>query len=556
MPSTIKPIDNNSPDYMLPFSIDEQSFQQWIDNLDLNHEIESLESLSSTLQALNHILMPPKTRYFFLHKIATLIEKFFQQLQLNYKNSFFPFSEIETQKIELSTLCSLEIVNICALFCNDRTINNNKTFTEQQLALIIYRGIYFQTQVIFFKSMLYKNFEQGFWHVSFMFYLYAKQNNILDLKLKNQTACFINTFKHLLVFELSNPHCLNTDEIIAVFQLLKNLSSKVEIISRTPEKQLKNIPFIDLISDAPPSFLNNDDSQVQTYHYYISSLKIIKNLHQLSLKKTNPADYTKTFLEKLINTLRFNQQRSNERNQITDQIDIVTGFDKIINFLQTIPESGYSAPKKNQELQFNFNIDEKNYSESTENIRSVSQAHTAFTSQNENNVAPLENLKKIESTDIWNTIESEPEPQKTTHKNISATVKLFDKSETGFRISIIDTNVATKVGDLIGIINEDVIVITIVRRILQIDRHESHFGVELLGNNVDFLKLINTGNESATMGIYLKNSDAVRNIILKSSVFQNEAFLFSNNNDKIVRHQVESQINLSPTLTLLTVSSS
>ncbi len=513
----------------LPFSIDKMSFIGWMGDLDLENKVETLKYLSKTLTTLRHELINPEDRVFFLQKLSELVEQFSQQLQETYKNNYFPFSEQNSNQLKLFANCETEIANNYAVLCEAKDLTFTNVLNQPQKALIIYGGIQAQAKVLLYQSLLYQKPEQGFWSLCFLFYTFAKQNNILDFELESHRSRFISVFKQILLFELSNIRQFNTGELFSIFHLLNKLSDHAELLNKVPDKKFKGIPCINLSVDAPPSLLNQDAQQEHSYLFYISSLNVIKQILDQFSNNNVLESCNKSTLLRLIKALTMNYQRNSERELIDEWLFASIGFDKVKAYVLETENleqgKGNLAPVEIQNL--NFDIQKIDTSKNKADIyRSERDAYVGLSTGS----VILEDIK---SSDIWldNKDRAEQESKKTV-----VNTGLVDKSSTGFKLTL--NGVATKVGDIIGIIISEIIVITIVRRIAKIQGNTLQVGVEIVGKNPEILHFGDSRNKKGVTALYLKGDD-VESIIIGINDYQNEDVLFF---DKKASFRVEKQL--------------
>ena len=525
----------------LPFSIDKISFIGWMSDLDLEKQDETLKRLAITLKTLKQELMEPEDRLFFLQKLSDLVEQLSRQLQERYKNSCFPFSEQNNKKLELLVRCETEMAENYAVFCEDKDFMFADVFTQQQKALVIYSGIQAQAKVLLYQSLLYQKPAEGFWNLCYLFYLFAKQNNVLDFELESYHSCFISVFKQILLFELSNIRQFNTEELFSVFQVLKILSDQTELLNKVPEKKFKGIPCFNLRVDAPPSLLKEGAQQEHPYLIYISSLNVIKQILDASANQKILELCNKSTLLRLIKTLTMNYQRNSGRDTTDERLFTCVGFEKVKAYVleteKTKQGEGSLAPGEIR----NF----KSEIQEIETSRVKSSFFRAESAADLHLLTDLAFQGDIKSSDIWSG-EKELAGQESNKPVINT--EIVDKSSTGFSLRL--NTVATKVGDIIGVIMAETIVITVVRRIIKKQGNTLQVGVELLGNNPELLHLGDIRNKNALTALYLKGDDGAESIIIGTDFYQNEDILFFDNN---ARFRVEKQLYMSSTIRHLKV---
>ena len=538
-------MDHNSPSSKakLPFSLNEMSFIGWIGDLDLDNKEETLSSVSSALKELKQTPIKEELRYLFLQKLGAIVEQLSLQLQESYKNSLFPFSKQDTSNIELSAICAMEIAQNYKVLCESKGFKSKQMFTPKQKSQAVYNGIRSLAKQLLYKSMLYQKPGQGFWELSFLLYLFAKQNDVLELEIDFTQSCFLSVFKQILLFELSNTQQFNTEELLAVFSVLDQFSHHTLLLNKAPEKKFRGLPYINFRTDAPPALLKEDVAQ-QPYFLYISSLNVMKTLVEQSTNKVLLKQCNKSTLMRLTKALTMNQQRKSERDNVDDGFYALVGFEKVKKLLlaknKTKSSKKVLAPGEVRDLDFDIEANEIQHI-NPEEFRTEREAN--LTISTESHI-----VEYVENTDIWL---SKKERARQKAKKAVANAALVDKSSSGYQLSL--KGVTTKVGDIIAVVIADNIEATVVRRIVQRKADEIQVGVEVLGNNVELLHILDRQNKSVP-ALYLKKENAVESIIIGINDFKNEEYLFVDINDKMDRFRVEKQLNLSSVFIHIKVS--
>lgn len=322
----------NSDQLVLPFSLDEKSFSFWVAKLEEQYDEEhALNLVLGVLRKLKQLQLNSDLRASFLEKIARLVFQLSEKLEESYRNSFFPYSKKDTLKINLSNDCAISIAENYSLICKDISFKTKAIFSAEQKALILFRAIQAMSKVIFYKAMLYEKPRKGFWGLCYLFYLFAKQNDVLFVEF--QGSSFSKIFKKILIFQLSNAQQFNTEEIQTIFKLLNHLAEQVEFLPVVPEKRVNSVPCINLRIDAPPAVSKEVVSESSASFFYVSNLNLIKQLFDYSTNKSNISYVDKIMILRLIKTLTMNQHRESERELADNEIVAQIGFEKLNEFL-------------------------------------------------------------------------------------------------------------------------------------------------------------------------------------------------------------------------------
>lgn len=536
----------NSTKNQLPFSTDEQSFYTWLSNLTIEHKVDTLKLILTTLKSLHQVELEPGLRLIFVEKLSSLVYELSKKLQPDYIKSQLPYSKQDKLKLLVSTHCTIELAKNFALLCQDKYFNSDQIFSQQQKILITFYAIQAQAYVLLYKSMLYEKPDNGFWKLCFLLYLFAKKNNVLESKINANNSCFNNVFKQILIFELSNTQQFNTEEILTIFHLLDKQSVHINLHSKVSDLKSTVKPFIDLKEDAAPTLSKESEHQDEPNLLYICNFGFIIQCLDLLEHKTKLSDSNKAMLFRLIKSLTMNQPRKSDRKTVNSELYAIIGIDKLKDYLlqkKCTPENNDIAPGEIRDLDFELQpIDQKQ--EKSDVFRTELDAHVEFASR-------VEVIANLDRTNIWPEKKEEPIQAE---KKPDTNVYLLDKSTCGMGIQLKNKDATTKVGEIISLIISDNLVITFVRRIIQSDKFGLLLGVEIIGINPELLDIIDIDNQGSATAFYLKNHEGTESIIIKTNDFQNEEYLFADRNEKIVKYKFEKQMHTSSMLKHLKVT--
>jgi len=540
-PNTTHP--DQLPPHYLPFSVDEKSFSIWLSQAVKQGDVELLQLQADTLNKLKKTAIPTDIRAAFLEKIENLIFKVSKQLQKSYIDSYFPFSEDDTLKIKLSMRCAFEMAENYALVCKDPGFKLKTIFTQEQKAIILLNSIQAMSNILLYKAVLYERAGKGFWSLCYLFYLFAKKNDVLQLKPSHCQAGFIEIFKQLIVLELSNTQQFNTKEIYTVFNLLSSLTEQVKLLPSVPEKMLHSVPCINLRSDKPPSIFKDKIAEEPAHIFYISNLNLVKQLFALSANKKNLPYQDKILILRLIKALARKQSRKNERRLADNELQAEVGLDKALEFLlhqeslsKTKGVIQYEARELTVEQELLKHERDEIYGYRTEFDASLSLAK-----EEADDV-----VEYLDNSDIW---KEEEKKQVVIEKDQSdSNANLIDQSKFGFCLKLKEKGVVTKVGAIVRLFIHSVSVMTVIRRIIARDREGVIIGVEVLGYDAELLHIMDIDNKGPRMACIIVNIEGVESIIIKADEFQNEDYLYVDRNEKILRYKIEKVLDSSTSM--------
>ncbi len=538
----------------LPFELEHQAFEQWLSQISTDDEILALQNLQAVLTIMSTSSMPAQFRYDCLKQFLKLDRQLSVALQSSLQNSNFPFSEKNTEIIKLSAGFAIEAANNFLILCKNKDFKGNDLFSKKDKAQIVYHAIDYKTRLFLNLSMLYRNVNKGYWHSCFMLYLFAKQNDVLTAEINEQKDSFISAFKHLLIFELCNTQQFNTIEILDIFYLLKKLAHKVTLLNSNPEKKFQGLPVINLRIDSAPYLPSENTNQQDIYLYFISSLELIKYLHQLVNENRSNFNLSKNVLLRLIKTLTLNQHRRSAREPAKGSLKMIVGFDNIKSYLQKEkePDPSQNETKTFELDQIGLTLADVDYQADFNRLKSDRDAHNIISGSSDE----FSTMEYIDNKDIWNTqpTKSNSKPKDKTEGIYTMNAQLYDKSMSGFRLSLKKPKMETRVGEIIGILLKNSLLITVIRRILQVQENETHLGIEILGTEAKLLTILHTGNIDSTQALLIKGKSEKLCFIIREHDFDNEAFIFSTEDEKISKYRVEKNLHSFSEFKLLEVT--
>ena len=531
------PEADNSEQHSLPFSLDKEAFSIWLERQDKKDKLEVLQVFLGILKTLTNTKIKPDIRAFILEELSALVFQFSEQLQASYRKSYFPFSAEDTFKVEVSSKCTIEIAENYALICKDIGFKTKIIFSPAEKALILVNAIQAMVNVMLYKALLYKKLGKGFWSLCYLFYLFAQQNEVMELAPDQRDTCFIKVFKQLLVFELSNTQQFNTEEIHLIFDLLSSVADKVDLLPMVPEKKVNSVPSLNLRVGAPPAVSKEVIPQSSPYLYYVSNLNLIKQLFELSADKRNTAYNNRIMLLRLIKALTMNQHRKNDRELADNELYAEIGLDKFSEFLmhkESILKTKGVVSYEVRDLSITDDFKQESHDERFGYRNEVDARLSLLKGPGE------EKVEYFESADIWSAENTEPEAQ--------PNIKVIDQSHLGFCLRLLEQHPDTKVGDIIHLKVLPTDVVTVVRRINTTRSNEVIVGVEVLGYDPELLHIMDIDNEGAKTACILVDIDGQETIIIKSDVFTDQEYLVVDRNDKILRYRVENILNSSTSI--------
>jgi hypothetical protein len=218
---------------------------------------------------------------------------------------------------------------------------NDKTLIANTIVHILY----YLNIILICRYQLYSYPPEGIWHEIHLLYKYAKQRNLLDLRVSHQfsykaDASILEAYTHIILLYATDPyqwrqreqHSLN--KAIEMWSLYPTLYEYDQIPNKKP-----GLYIIDLDKDAPPELSSLMRSPATKSSIAIDMDKGVHHLkgilermthNYLQAKIENPSDpefsVTAPTIAKLIKIWSQQLSRSTERFPVKAQINIVFGL--------------------------------------------------------------------------------------------------------------------------------------------------------------------------------------------------------------------------------------
>ena len=261
LPHRKKP-DNHS------FNTGPAALTAWLDDLPLINTGESLGLLSSALQQINTLRLPPNNRREALERFASPVICVTDALKKKFLDKSLP---LKGNKL-VSATQTLELFNALAtgyrILAEDlRSKNRDKP----QLAIALHRALRYLSEILLTSYRIYIQYPEGLWKTINMLYALADEHHITgqavtDITLQAPTTSTIETvYKQLLLLSLACPYRLRQNEIRFVYNTLLDWADSSQLHHLDGEKT-HGLFSINLQSDAPPSYRDLNDGGASDPH--------------------------------------------------------------------------------------------------------------------------------------------------------------------------------------------------------------------------------------------------------------------------------------------------
>ena len=240
----------------------------WLNDLPLTNTGESLELLSSALQQINTLSLPPNNRQEALERFASPVMCVTDALKKKFLDNPLPLKGNNL----VSATQTLELFNALAtgyrILAEDlRSKNRDKP----QLTITLHRALRYLIEILLTSYRIYIQYPEGLWKTINMLYALADEHNITgqavtDITLQTPATSTIATvYKQILLLSLACPYRLRQNEICFVYDTLLDWADSSQLHHMNDEKT-HGLFSINLQSDAPPSYRDLNDGGTSDPH--------------------------------------------------------------------------------------------------------------------------------------------------------------------------------------------------------------------------------------------------------------------------------------------------
>jgi hypothetical protein len=243
----------------------------WLNDLPLINTGESLELLSSALQQINTLRLPPNNRQEALERFAPPVMCVTDALKKKFLGKPLPLKGNNL----VSATQTLELFNALAtgyrILAEDLRSNNRN---KPQLTLTLHRALRYLSEILLTSYRIYIQYPEGLWKTINMLYALADEHNITgqavtDITLQAPTTSSIATvYKQLLLLSLACPYRLRQNEIRIVYNTLLDWADSSQL-HHMDNGNTHGLFSINLQSDAPPSYRELNDGGTPDPHMRI-----------------------------------------------------------------------------------------------------------------------------------------------------------------------------------------------------------------------------------------------------------------------------------------------
>jgi hypothetical protein len=238
----------------------------WLNDLPLINTGETLELLSSALQQINTLKLPPDNRQEALERFASPVTCVTDALKKKFLDKPLPLKGNHL----VSATQTLELFN--ALATGYRILAEDlRSKNKPQLAIALHRALRYLSEILLTSFRIYIQYPEGLWKTINTLYALADEHHITrqavtDITLQAPATSTIETvYKQILLLSLACPYRLRQNEIRIVYNTLLDWADSSQL-HHVDDEKTHGLFSINLQSDAPPSYRDLNDGGASDPH--------------------------------------------------------------------------------------------------------------------------------------------------------------------------------------------------------------------------------------------------------------------------------------------------
>ncbi|MBF0218277.1 MAG: hypothetical protein HQL49_01920 [Gammaproteobacteria bacterium] len=244
------------------FDISPRMIKAWLQQLPLGDHLEASRIIHHALHNVNRTLHPWDTRFTFLESIHETVNTLLTALNSNINDISFPISEKGQRYIDSYELLCSEMNNGYKITLSDYR-NRLKFFQKQKdIALIIYRAVFYIAHSILQSHNIYSDIRPGRWEELNTLVLIASQEKVADLDIsqgkrppgENFSPITIILYQQLLMLNCASTSRLAQKNIQQLFKALSYWGRRVMIKSWSKENIIEATFVIEVNRDSGPIY--------------------------------------------------------------------------------------------------------------------------------------------------------------------------------------------------------------------------------------------------------------------------------------------------------------
>jgi hypothetical protein len=240
----------------LSFNTSAPAIQAWVDDLPLLNTDKTLDLVSSALDQINKLDIPPQQRHDALELLSTSVMCISDALRKSYLGKQLPLQGISLhQAAQVTELCN-RMASGYRIVVDDAGSNDAQ---RQLLGTAIHRAMRYLSEILLTKYQIYIQYPAGLWGIMHALFGLAEELGLLtqpvtDNTLHTTSSSSIETiYKQCLLLSLACPYRLRQNEIHYVYSGLLEWATASRLYQANNTQKL-GLFAVNLRADLPPTY--------------------------------------------------------------------------------------------------------------------------------------------------------------------------------------------------------------------------------------------------------------------------------------------------------------
>jgi len=443
------------------FFLDVEEVGVWVSNLPITNTGETSKQTFKALVELNRISISNRKRLAIANMFRPVVRHLVSNLSKYYLDAPIPLTAKNQKIVILCRELHMELANSYKIIIERMASGQAEEYQKKLMIVALHQAIHYLSKVLYYSVIVYNPYPGNVWREIHQLYLFAEQNGVADVRIKqgdnNSDSTTRELYQNALLLAMASPYGLRQKEIENLLEKITEWSRYIHILAAKPGTEGQF--FIEADKDNPPLHISMQEG-TSSFCYTLDTIKLTQHLrtelktiytnHSKGPIFTKELQTTAPLLRKIIKSLTYEPQRGFIRTNLNFKLDIAVGISEI-----------HSQITSNKNIQFD-NSTIKSEATSEEDQSESSFLDSYFSADDESiQIVPLDHpvdeITTAPQQAIGTNIEQDdgaPAWTKQTQHEVNETFscKTINESAGGYCINWKgDDAPKIKVGELIGI---------------------------------------------------------------------------------------------------------
>lgn len=235
--------------------------EQWINSLPRADIGEMARLVYKGLHELNRVKVPDTDRFRIAEMFREPVNHLAMTLKKHYIGLPLPLARKKQRVALLARELQAEMAIAYKIIIESKLAHGVSRLDNKTLSQSVHRAIYYLSQVLLRCYQIYIPPPNNVWREIHRLYLYAQENNLQDVVVKNQIgehsfdSTIASLYKQVVLLALAGPYRLRQSEIETVNTMLVSWEQYARINEITDPEQQTGMCSLNLNGDDPPGYL-------------------------------------------------------------------------------------------------------------------------------------------------------------------------------------------------------------------------------------------------------------------------------------------------------------